>query len=132
VVVGIVLFSAMRFRTERRPESSFRRRRVYSVIVVATLLVAGALAVTTYRTVQLSNWRGAAEDVAATWARDHDERLLTVRFDGTTLIVIVEGLTDGAQDAEMPRLLRGVVPDGTDVVVNRIAGRRRAVGDVGG
>jgi uncharacterized hydrophobic protein (TIGR00271 family) len=132
VVVGIVLFGAMRLRHELRRQPSFRSRPVYSVIVIATLLVVGALSLATYRTVELSDWTDAAEGVAGNWALEHDERLLTVRLDGTTLVVVVQGLTDGEQDADLPRLLSGAVPSGTEVVVNRVPGQYRTVGDVGG
>ncbi len=39
-------------------------------------------------------------------------------------------MTDGTQDDALPRLLDNAVPDGTNVVVNRIAGARRAIGTV--
>jgi uncharacterized hydrophobic protein (TIGR00271 family) len=132
VVVGAVLFSAMRVHHGRQVEPAFRSRPVYSVVAVAGILVVGALTVATVRTVQVSNWRDAATRVASAWAAEHDERLLLARFDGDTLVLIVEGMSDGSQDRQLPALLRGELPRGTPVVVNRIAGRRRAVGDVGG
>ena len=101
-----------------------------SVVAVAASLVVVALAVATHRTVQLSNWRDAAPRIGSGWAADHGERLLGVRFDGDTLVLIVEGSTDGAGDGERTELLRGEVPSGTPVVVNRIAGRRASIGEV--
>lgn len=52
------------------------------------------------------------------------------RFDGTTLVLLVEGTTDGTQDEALTDLLQGAVPDGTEVVVNRVAGSRRGIGAV--
>ena len=40
-------------------------------------------------------------------------------------------MTDGSQDAGLPPLLEGAVPDGTNVVVNRVAGSRTDAGAVG-
>ena len=39
-------------------------------------------------------------------------------------------MSDGTQDETLPALLQGAVPDGTKVVVNRIAGSRRELGAV--
>ena len=130
VVVGTAVFSALRVRYGQSRDPAFRSRPVYSVVAVAASLVVVALAVATHRTVQLSNWRDAATRVGSGWAADHGERLLGVRFDGDTLVLIVEGSTDGAGDGELTELLRGEVPSGTPVVVNRIAGRRASIGEV--
>jgi uncharacterized hydrophobic protein (TIGR00271 family) len=131
VVVGTAVFSALRARHDSGPDPAFRSRPVYSVVAIASVVIVAALAVATYRTVQLSNWRDAATRVGSAWAADNDERLLGVRFDGDTLVLIVEGPDDGAGDAELTQLLRGEVPSGTPVVVNRIAGRRASIGEVG-
>jgi uncharacterized hydrophobic protein (TIGR00271 family) len=130
VVAGIAVFGALRVRDEQRADPAFRKRPVYSVVAIASLVVTAALAVATFRTVQLSNWRDAATDVASEWAEQHGERLLLARFDGTTLVLVVEGLSDGSQDRQLPRLLRGEVPGGTPVVVNRVPGRRQEIGEV--
>jgi uncharacterized hydrophobic protein (TIGR00271 family) len=130
VVVGTLLFSAMRIHHGRSADPAFRSRPVYSVVALASVLVVAALSLATYRTVQLSDWRDAAARVGTDWARDHDERLVLTRFDGDTLVFVVEGMTDGAQDRLLPGLLRGEVPSGTPVVVNRVAGRRAAAGEV--
>jgi hypothetical protein len=39
-------------------------------------------------------------------------------------------MSDGMQDETLPALLQGAVPDGTKVVLNRIAGSRRELGAV--
>jgi uncharacterized hydrophobic protein (TIGR00271 family) len=130
VVLGTAVFSALRVRYGRSRDPAFRSRPVYSVVAIASVLVVAALAVATYRTVELSNRRDAATRIGSDWASDHGERLVGVRFDGDELVLIVEGSTDGAGDAELTELLRGEIPSGTPVVVNRIAGRRAPVGDV--
>ena len=94
------------------------------------MIVVGALAVATFRTVQLSDRLDAATDVASQWAADNGERVVSSRFDGTTLVLLVEGTTKGRQDETLPALLQGTVPDGTKVVVNRLAGSRRELGAV--
>lgn len=132
VVAGAALFSAMRVAHGLRPEPAFQGRPVYAVVAVAGVVIVAALAVATYRTVQLDDRRDAAQAIAADWARANGERLQLVRYDGDDLVIVVEGLGDGARDGELPRLLDGAIPDGTPVVVNRIAGERQDVGDVGG
>jgi uncharacterized hydrophobic protein (TIGR00271 family) len=130
VVVGALLFSALRVRHGQTQDPAFRSRPVYSVVALASVLVVAGLSVVTLRTVQLSNWRDAATRVGSAWAREHDERLVQTRFDGDTLVLLVEGQSDGAQDGQLPQLLRGAVPVGTPIVVNRVPGRRSTVGEV--
>jgi hypothetical protein len=36
------------------------------------------------------------------WAADNGERVVDSRFDGTTLVLLVEGMTDGTQDERYP------------------------------
>jgi len=54
------------------------------------------------------------------------------RLDGDTLVLLVEGMSDGAQDSDLPDLLRGAVPAGTPIVVNRVPGSRSSAGKVSG
>jgi uncharacterized membrane protein len=130
ILAGILVFSAARSRHGTTRESAFRIRPVYSIVAIATLLVVAALGAATYRTIQLSNWRAAAADVASRWATDNGEHLAATRFDGATLVIVVDGLSDGRDDGQLPGLLRDAVPAGTPVVVNRIAGRSQPVGEV--
>jgi uncharacterized hydrophobic protein (TIGR00271 family) len=132
IVVGTAVFSAMRVRHGRGLDPSFHRRPVYAVVAAAGIVIVAALGVLTFRTVQLANRQAAATSVGSAWARDNGERLVLTRFDGDRLTVIVEGDSDGAQDRQLPQLLRGKLPDGTPVVVNRVPGVRRDAGDVGG
>jgi uncharacterized hydrophobic protein (TIGR00271 family) len=132
VVVGIIVFSSLRMRQGLRSDPAFRSRPVYSVVAVAAGVVVAALAVATYRTVELSNWRDAAKRIGSEWAEGNGERLLFVRFDGDTLVLIVEGMADGTDDDELTGLLRGKIPAGTPVVVNRVAGSRQEIGEVRG
>ena len=103
---------------------------MYAVVAIAGVVVLAALAVVTYRTVQLENWSDSATTVGTKWARDHGERLVVARFDGATLVLVVEGNSDGSQDASLTGLLSGELPAGTPVVVNRVPGSRREIGDV--
>jgi uncharacterized hydrophobic protein (TIGR00271 family) len=130
VVAGMVVFGSLSVTPGLAANGDFKGRRLYAVVAVAGILVVAALTVATYRTVQLSDWRSAAQRIGSEWAERNGERLLLVRFDGDTLVLTVEGLTDGAQDADLTELLRGDIPSGTPVVVNRIAGRRQSVGEV--
>jgi uncharacterized protein with von Willebrand factor type A (vWA) domain len=101
------------------------------VVGIAGTLVVAALAVTTAHTVTLSNQRDAAGRVATDWARDHDEHLVQTRFEGDDLVFVIEGDNSSkATDAELPALLKDVVPAGTSVIVNRVAGQRHDAGQV--
>jgi uncharacterized hydrophobic protein (TIGR00271 family) len=134
-VLAIILLGAAVFGTvqaRRGGRSSQEIRRVYSVVVVAAAVVLAALAYTTFRAVRLSNWQQAASRVGSEWATEHGERLVTTRFEGESLVLIVEGSTSGSQDRELPRLLSGEVPEGTPIVVDRVPGARSEVGKVGG
>jgi hypothetical protein len=73
----------------------------------APVIILGALAVATLRTVQLSDRLDAATDVVSDWAADIGERLVDTRFDGTTLVLLVDGMTAGTQDEALPELLEG-------------------------
>jgi uncharacterized hydrophobic protein (TIGR00271 family) len=132
VVVGTLLFSALRVRQGWAPDPAFRSRPVLSVVAVASVLVVGGLSVATYRTLELSGWRDGATRAGSAWASEHGERLVVARFDGDTLVLVVEGQSDGSQDRELPARLRGVVPAGTPIVVNRVPGSRETVGTVAG
>jgi uncharacterized hydrophobic protein (TIGR00271 family) len=130
VMAGMLVFGAARLQGGHSRDPRFRTRPVFAVVAAGAVIVVGALAVATFRTVQLSDRLDAATDVASDWAAGNGERVVDSRFDGTTLVVLVEGMTDGTQDEALPGLLDGAVPDGTNVVVNRIAGSRREIGAV--
>jgi uncharacterized hydrophobic protein (TIGR00271 family) len=130
VMAGMLVFGAVHLRQGHRRDPRFRTRPVLAVVAAGAVVVVGALAVATFRTVQLSDHLDAATDVGSEWAADHGERVVTTRFDGTTFVLVVEGMSDGTQDEALPALLQGAVPDGTKVVVNRIAGSRRELGAV--
>ena len=126
IAVGAGLFAALGVVRGRRTDL----RPVYLVLGVAGGLVTASLAAATYRAVQLSNWQNAATRIGSVWAHDHGERLVQARFDGDTLVVMIEGRADGRGDQRLPPLLHGSVPDGTPIVVNRVAGERHHVGEV--
>jgi uncharacterized hydrophobic protein (TIGR00271 family) len=128
IVMGVALFAGLGVLRSRRARSDFRP--VYAVLGISGAIVVAALAVATYRAVQLSTWQDAATRVGEVWAQGNGDRLVQARFDGDTLVVVVEGAGTAGDDARLPRLLHGSVPDGTPVIVNRVAGARRHVGDV--
>jgi uncharacterized hydrophobic protein (TIGR00271 family) len=130
VVVGALLFSALRVRHGQSKDPAFRSRPVYSVVAVASVIVVAGLTLVTLRTVKLSTWHDAATRVGSEWAREHDERLVQARFDGDTLVLVVEGQSDGGQDRQLTQLLSGEIPAGTPIVVNRVPGRVSMVGEV--
>jgi hypothetical protein len=131
IVVGVALYSGLGVLQPRRPDATFRRRPVYAIIGVVGVLVVGALAASTYRTVQLEDWRSGATRVASDWARGNGERLVETPFQGDKLILVVAGASTGAGDRELPSLLRGAIPAGT-VIIGRIPGTRHDLGDVPG
>jgi uncharacterized hydrophobic protein (TIGR00271 family) len=130
LVAGIAVFGAMSVRPGGDSDPRFHRRPILAVVATGCVIVVAALAATTLRTVELDDRLDAATEVASDWASRHDERVVDSRFDGTTLVLLVEGMTDGTQDAALPRLLVDAVPDGTEVVINRVAGSRRELGEV--
>jgi uncharacterized hydrophobic protein (TIGR00271 family) len=129
VVVGAGVFGTV--RVGRAGLSGRQLRRVYSVVGLGAAVVLAGLALTTYRTTRLSDWQQAATRIGSAWASEHSERLVSVRFEGDSLVLLVEGSTGGEHDRELLTLLSGEVPNGTPIVVNRVAGVRARVGDVG-
>lgn len=132
IVVGVALFSGLGYLRARRDgtEQAFRHRPVYAVLGIATGVVVIALAASTYRTVQLAVWQDAAERVGAAWARENGERFIAARFDGETLVMTVEGTGGGERDADLPARLRPDLPAGTPIVLDRVAGERRDLGEL--
>ena len=130
ILLGAAVFGTVDARQRRQPPHHIRR--VYWVVVPSAAIVLAALAFSTYRAVRLANWQQAATHVGSDWATMHGERLVTTRFEGNALVLVVEGSTNGSQDRELLQLLNGQVPDGTPIVVNQIPGTRTDVGDVGG
>jgi uncharacterized hydrophobic protein (TIGR00271 family) len=130
IVLGGVLYSVVGL-LPARPGVPVMRRPVYSVVAGAGIVVVLALVAATVNAVRLQTRAAAARDVAATWAERNGETLVTVRYQGDRLIVLVEGEADGSGDAELLTLLDDAVPSGTPVEVNRVPGQRRSLGDVG-
>jgi hypothetical protein len=48
---------------------------------------------------------------------EHGECLVTARFEGDSLALVVEGSSSGSQDRQLLQVLHGEVPDGTPIVV---------------
>ena len=124
------LFSATRLEGGAHSGSGMRTRPVLAVVAAGAVLVTVALVVATLRTVQLANRLDEVTEIASGWASQNGERVIQSRFDGTEFVVFVEGTSDGMQDQDLPALLVDAVPYGTDVVINRVAGSRREIGEV--
>jgi uncharacterized hydrophobic protein (TIGR00271 family) len=129
-VLAMVVVGALVFGTVAGLRGETRSRRAYWVIGVTGTIVVAGLAAATAQTVRLSTWRDAGSRVAAGWAREHGERLVRTRFEGNQLVFVVEGHAGGEDDGELAERLRGEVPSGTEVVVNRVGGDRHDVGVV--
>jgi uncharacterized hydrophobic protein (TIGR00271 family) len=130
IVLGVALFGAVRVRAEGMPAG--RLARAHAVVLAAGALVAVALGVATYRTVQLFDWQQTATSVGRGWARDHGQHLLATRFEGDTLVFVLQGSGGDGQASQLPQLLKGKVPDGTPVTVDQITGGITNVGTVNG
>jgi hypothetical protein len=130
IVLGAILFSVVGLLPAAPGAPAMRRRPVYSVVAVAGIVVVLALAGATANAVRLQNRTAAAHDVAAGWAKDNDEEPVSVRFHGNTRLGVVEGDEDSGDDAALLTLLGDAVPSGTPVELNRVAGARRALGEV--
>ncbi len=128
IVVGAALYAGLGIVRARGSRSAFRP--VYAVLAIASVIVVAALAAVTYRTVKLSEWQEAATGVGSVWARQNGERLIEARFRGETLVLVVQGRGGPGQDASLPQLLNGSVPNGTPVAVDRVQGSYESVGVV--
>ena len=103
---------------------------MYAVLAVASVIVVAALSIATIRAVQLQRWTEAATKVGSTWARGAGVHLVDTRFEGETLVMVVQGQSNETQNAKLPVLLHGSVPDGTPVSVDSVAGSINDVGNV--
>jgi uncharacterized hydrophobic protein (TIGR00271 family) len=129
ILLGVAVFSAARLRHEG--PGTHRVRPAYAVVVVAGVIVSAALALSTYRTVQLFDWQQTAKRIGSQWAERHGGQLLAVRFDGSTLVFVVQGRAGGDQDPQLLALLHGHIPNGTPIDVDRLDAGLQHVGDVG-
>jgi uncharacterized membrane protein len=130
IVVGALLYSLLGLLPAQAGMPKMRRRPVYSIVAAAGIVVFAALALATFRTVQLQTRSTAAGTIATTWAESNGEELVSTHYEGDALVVLVEGRTDGSDDAELLTLLDGAVPKGTTVTINRVPGHRQNLGEV--
>jgi uncharacterized hydrophobic protein (TIGR00271 family) len=130
IVLGGLLYSLLGLLPAQPGAPRMRHRPVYSVVAGAGVVVVLALGAATVNAVRLDDQRAAARDVAVPWAERNGEQLLTVRYQGDTLVLVVEGDADASADTELLALLDGAVPSDTPVEVNRVAGQRRVIGEV--
>jgi uncharacterized hydrophobic protein (TIGR00271 family) len=130
IIAGTIMFTLYGYHAEAVATVGFRKRRAYAVIVISLVVIAVPLTVTTVRTVLGELWQSRASSVAKQWAGDHGYDALQVGFEGSNLVVLIEGTGPPPPNGELLQLLRGQVPGGTPVVVNTIAGREAKVGEV--
>lgn len=128
LVAGIVVFGTTRLTF--RQDAAFHRRSILAVVAVGVVVVVVALGFSTYRTVQLTNRLDEATDIADEWAAANSERVVDTHFEGSDLVVVVLGSSDGSQDSELPGLLADTLPEGSEVIVDRVAGNRDEAGTV--
>lgn len=130
IVLGAAVYAGLGLLRSQQARTHFKP--VYAVLAVASIVVIAALSVATIREVQLQKWQEAASRVGSKWASESGDRLVDTRFDGDTLVLVVQGHGDEAKDAELPKLLHGAVPNGTPVAVDRVEGEVNDVGNVAG
>ncbi len=127
IVAGSVLYSLLGLLPGAE---GVRRRPVYMVVGAVGTVIVLALSVATFRTVQLHQRQAAASEVGTSWAEGNGEQLINAHYEGEALVLLVEGAADGSADEQLLALLRGAVPSGTPIEVNRMPGRRRTLGTV--
>ena len=130
IVLGAGVYAGLGLLRAQRARSHFKP--VYAVLAVASVIVVAALSIATIRAVQLQRWKEAATKVGSTWARGAGVHLVDARFEGETLVMVVQGQSNETQNAKLPVLLHGSVPDGTPVSVDSVAGSINDVGNVTG
>lgn len=132
IVVGAALFLAIGLVRDRRMRATHELRPVYAVLAVASFVVVLALSAATYRAVQIQEWQSGATRIGGAWAERQGEQLVRAEYRGAEMVFVVVGTADGAADRELPELLRGTLPAGTAVRIERIAGARVEPGEVPG
>ncbi len=128
IVLGAAVYAGLGLLRAREPRTHFKP--VYAVLAVSSVVVIAALSVATIRLVEVQRWQEAAARVGSAWAREGGAELVKTRFDGDTLVLVVQGRGSAGRDSELPHLLHGAVPDGTPVAVDRVEGAVSRVGDV--
>ncbi|MGC1167046.1 MAG: hypothetical protein WA862_13160 [Solirubrobacterales bacterium] len=92
------------------------------------------MAVLTFRTVELNDWRESATQLGSEWAMSLLSRRATASDPARPVNAATTRSTRVGATLPvtwLPALLAGEVSSGTPIVVDRIAGTRMEVGDVG-
>lgn len=130
IVMSSLVFTLLAPRPAVTPDERIRRRRAYAGITAFSIAVVGALGVLTFRVIQLRTWESDARTATERWAQGTGETVVGTAFQGDDLVITLRGSgTRGDEDALLAAL-EGAVPAGTPVVVTRIAGTRRRIGEV--
>ena len=129
IVAGSIVFTAYGYATEAQETTGFRRRLAYSVVAAATVLIAVPMTITTIDTVEDQSVLSQTTEVADQWAAGTNTVVVEASFDGDDLVLVLED-PDNLPAGDLLANLQGVVPPGTDVVVNHVSGERYLLGTV--
>ena len=129
IVAGSIVFTVYGYAAEAYETPGFRRRLAYSVVAVATILIAVPMTITTVDTVEDQTMIAETLEVADQWAAGTNTVVVQASFDGDDLVLVIED-TDELPEGNLLADLEGVVPSGTNVVVNQVSGERYPLGTV--
>jgi uncharacterized hydrophobic protein (TIGR00341 family) len=122
ILAGVVMFTVYGFGADAWKAPTFRHRRAYLTLAVAVVVILIPLVVTTRQTLELQSRQTSAQSIAQAWANEQGEILAKVEFHGSELLVVVEGPQPPTGTDELLAELRAVLPAGTPVVLNYVAG----------
>ena len=124
-----IVFTAYGYAAEAQETTGFRRRLAYSVVAAATVLIAVPMTITTIDTVEVQSVLSQTTEVADQWATGTNTVVVKASFDGDDLVLVLED-PDNLPAGDLLADLQGVVPPGTNVVVNHVSGERYLLGTV--
>ena len=122
ILAGIVMFTVYGFGAEAWERPAFRHRRAYATLAAAILLIIVPLVLATRHTLLLQSRASQAKAIAEQWGNGQDQRVVRVGFQGSKLVVVVEGSIAPTDTDALLSSLQAVLPDGTPVVLNHVGG----------
>ncbi len=130
IVAGTILLTLYGYHHEARRAPSFHQRRAYAVIAVSLVLILLPLSLTTAQTAREQLWLTRASATAEAWTAGRGYVLQDVSFEGSDLLVKIEGSGPEPPSSQLLDQLRGQLPAGTPVVVNTVGGDLVSIGRV--